>query len=369
MFCPQCKQTLRVVEEEAFSALLCETCGGVFYPEGEFRKHLELVKTRPQEQVPLNELIGRKALSPLIAGTLPMPCPACETPMKPFNYGYDSNVMLGKCPKCGGLWVEKGQIDQVVRYIKGHPVLDRLADGLMDEQREKQAFERTVERVSPKRSFLAIPLFTFVPVSDADELQVRPVMTWGLVTLNVLLFLFARRYFLDMAMVPSEILRGERLHTLVTSQFAHVGLWHLLGNMLFLHAFGTRVEDRIGRWRFLGTYLMLGVVAGLAHVFVGAHPDEPCLGASGAIGGIMGAYLLLFPTSSVRVVLLYTTVPIPAIIYLGAWFVMQTLIPFTSNVAVAAHIGGFLAGMVAGVVMRYLGVGEPARARSEGGAG
>ncbi len=351
---------------ERFSACECGSCGGTYYRAEEFRRHLDLARTLPLEHLPLDELLDRKAQS-VFADDAPHPaCPVCAAEMEPFNYGYDSNVILGKCPECSGLWIERGQINQIARYVKGHPVLDRLAEGLVEEEREKQQFERVAARIRPKRWVLGIPLFTFMPLSDAEELPSKPWMTWGLIAANVLVFLLTIRYVVGMAMVPVEIVRGEGLYTLITSQFAHAGFWHLLCNMLFLRAFGDRVEDRIGRLRFLGSYLLLGVVAGLAHVFADVHSAVPCVGASGAVSGIMGVYLVLFPITTVRVVLFYWTIPVPALLYLGIWFAVQTTIPFTSNVAVAAHLGGFLAGALLGGVIRALRLGEPGRRKSNG---
>ncbi len=362
MLCPHCKQDLELVRGEQFNVLRCSACAGSFYPHDEFQRCLEFARTLPQEQLSLDELIGTKPVAArdrVTHGTL---CPACREHLEPFNYGYDSNVILGRCPVCSGLWAEPGDIERIVRYLKGHPVLDHLAEGLGDQEREKAVLQRTLERSKVK---LAIPLFTFLPMSTAGQLQYRPLMTWALIGLNVLLFILWRDVFLAIAVVPAEIMRGERLYTLITHQFAHVSLSHLVGNMLFLLAFGDRVEDRIGLFRFLAIYVLIGVVAGLAHVFVVEHSTVPCLGASGAISGVMGLYLILFPKTTVRVVLIWIAVPVPAVLYLAAWFAMQMLIPFDSNIAVAAHLGGFFAGVCAGAVVRALRVGQPPRPSPE----
>jgi membrane associated rhomboid family serine protease len=363
MLCPRCNKAMEEVGGTQFTAYACASCGGAYYPHEEFRRHLAFARTLPVDQLPLDELFGRRVQSVFATGGPELACPVCAVAMEPFNYGYDSNVFLGKCPTCGGLWVERGQINQIARYLKGHPVLDHVAEGLVDEERQKQRFDRLAERAGPKRWPLAIPLFTFVPVSNADELPNRPLLTWLLIGLNVLLFfLIVPDWHVAMALVPKEIAHGRRLYSLVSYQFAHAGILHLLGNMLFLRAFGDRVEDRIGRLRFLASYLLLGVVAGLVHVFSDVFSKVPSLGASGAISGVMGMYLVLFPVSTIRVVVFYWTVPVPALLYLVVWFVIQTTIPWTSHVAVAAHLGGFLAGMLFGGVFRSLRVGLPARA-------
>jgi len=371
MFCPECRQVLKVVEEKAFSALLCGSCGGVFYPKGEFYKHLQLVKTRPMKELAAGDA-GERSRAPVQAEELSAACPGCGAPMRRQTYGFELNVML-ECARCGGIWARPGQIERVALYLRRpksfgelpDEVLDRYAKGLLDEEEQKQAFEEAKKIGTSEPSFLAC-FFQLVPVSDADDLGRWPLATYGLVALNVLLFIFARSLFDEMAMVPAQIRRGFRLYTLITHQFAHAGVMHLLPNMLFLCAFGDRVEDRFGPWRLLGLYLILGVVAGLAHVFMDSSSLVRCVGASGAISGIMGLYLVLFPAGMLRVTLFARAVRVPAIFYLLLWFGMQVLLPGGGRVAVAAHLGGFLAGAWAGGAIRILR--KAARAQDAKGA-
>jgi membrane associated rhomboid family serine protease len=158
--------------------------------------------------------------------------------------------------------------------------------------------------------------------------------------------------------------------TLFTSMFMHGGWLHLAGNMLFLWVFGDNVEHRIGHVLYLAFYLAVGVVASLAQIL--ANPDSviPTLGASGAISGVLGAYLVMFPGNRVTVFLLRILVPVPAIVAIGMWAVLQFINGFgaaavsaeTGGVAYLAHIGGFVAGLVAGFVFRIV-FNEPRRPR------
>ena len=150
--------------------------------------------------------------------------------------------------------------------------------------------------------------------------------------------------------------------TLITSMFMHGGWLHLGGNMLFLWIFGDNVEHRIGHLNFLFFYLILGVVASLAQILVSADSVIPTLGASGAISGILGAYLVLFPGNRVLVILLRFPIWVPAIVAIGMWAVLQVISGIASlgtageagGVAYMAHIGGFFAGVVGGFAIRTL---------------
>jgi len=147
---------------------------------------------------------------------------------------------------------------------------------------------------------------------------------------------------------------GSVYLTLLTSMFMHAGLAHLFGNMLFLWVFGDNIENSMGHVRYLVFYLVCGVLASLAHiatvVALGQDPLLPSLGASGAISGVLGGYLLLFPKRAVRVLMLRTVVTVPAIVAIGMWFVFQIISGIgmlggsAAGVAYGAHIGGFVAG-------------------------
>jgi membrane associated rhomboid family serine protease len=197
-----------------------------------------------------------------------------------------------------------------------------------------------------------------------------PVVTWTLVLLNVIIFVWDRQgsifgssvVFADLAMRPRMVwdaiegVGSERsfpLATVFTSLFLHGSLAHLLGNLIFLFVFGGGVEDAIGPIRYAFYYLFWGVAAAFTHAFVDPNSLIPTLGASGAIGGVLGAYFLLFPSSKIELVvplLAFLSFEIRAWVLLGLWFLWQILIPQV-GVANWAHAGGFLAGMLTILVM------------------
>lgn len=207
-----------------------------------------------------------------------------------------------------------------------------------------------------------------IPLRDNQVRLAAPVITWALVFLNVVIFLWDRHgnpfgesvVFADLAMRPREVmdaLSGNAdtfpLVTVFTSLFLHAGLAHIIGNMIFLLVFGPAVEEAIGSARFALYYLGWGVAAAAAQIYVDPRSDVQTLGASGAIGGVLGAYFLLFPGNKIEVfapILALLSVPVSAWVLLGVWFLWQV---FSREPGVAnwAHIGGFLAGMVTVLIM------------------
>ena len=157
-------------------------------------------------------------------------------------------------------------------------------------------------------------------------------------------------------MIPAQVTAGHDLHTVLTSTFLHGGVLHLAGNMLFLWIFGDNLEDELGHWGFLAFYLVAGVGAGLAHVLSDPASGVPLVGASGAIAGVMGGYLLLFPKARVDIlfifIVFFRVIPVPAWLMLGVWFAIQVAGGTAAaggqaggGVAHWAHAGGFLIGL------------------------
>ncbi len=202
-----------------------------------------------------------------------------------------------------------------------------------------------------------------IPIGDDDSARhTTPWFTYGLVALNVLFFLVELAggdpFILKWSFVPTRFLAdpGGQLGTIFTSMFMHAGWGHLLGNMLFLWIFGDNVEDRLGHSRFLIFYLLCGVIATFTQLAFTTRSDIPNLGASGAIAGVLGAYVLMFPEERIRVFVFGYILPMPAWAMIGLWIVMQlfsgiagiTTAAQTGGVAYLAHIGGFGSGLILG---------------------
>jgi len=211
-----------------------------------------------------------------------------------------------------------------------------------------------------------------LPLKDDIPSRRIPLITVGLILLNVAVFVyqqmlgpFQESFIWKFGAVARSIVTFNPIHpdstlfpplTLVTAQFLHGGFMHLAGNMLFLWIFGDNVEDRLGHFRFLVFYVCCGILAVIAQVIISPGAEVPIIGASGAIAGVMGAYLIRFPHARIYTLIFVfffvRIVSVPALVFLGFWFIFQLLVGAPSigdsggGVAYFAHIGGFLSGMV-----------------------
>jgi membrane associated rhomboid family serine protease len=199
------------------------------------------------------------------------------------------------------------------------------------------------------------------PIGDDNSARrLVPLVTYALIVLNVLFFLVelsgGDAFIMQWAFIPSRFLAnpiGDFI-TLFTSMFMHAGWLHLGGNMLYLWIFGDNVEDRFGHVKFLVFYLLCGLGATFAQLMFSLGSDIPNLGASGAIAGVLGSYILMFPKGTIRVLQGQRVVQAPALMVIGFWIVLQLFSGIgsiantadTGGVAYMAHIGGFVAGFV-----------------------
>jgi membrane associated rhomboid family serine protease len=199
------------------------------------------------------------------------------------------------------------------------------------------------------------------PIGDDNRSRrTFPLVTYILIALNVLFFLVelssGDAFIMKWAFVPGRFLANPMADslTLFTSMFMHAGWLHLGGNMLYLWIFGDNVEDRLGHIKFIIFYLLCGIAATFAQMAFNAASSVPNLGASGAIAGVLGAYILMFPQGKVNVLMGRGVIPMPALVVIGLWIVLQFFSGIgsiantadTGGVAYIAHIGGFIAGFV-----------------------
>ena len=200
-----------------------------------------------------------------------------------------------------------------------------------------------------------------IPLGDASRRPSRiPFVTALIVVVNGLVFVLELMggdpFVNKWSAIPAQILSGHRLITLITSMFLHGSWSHIIGNMIFLWAFGPEIEDAMGRWRYPGFYLAGGLVAMIAQVAADPHSTVPSLGASGAIAAVMGAFLVTYPRDRIRSVLFIfvfvRTTFVPAALLIGFWFLSQLVDAGsvadvqTGGVAYMAHIGGCIFGAV-----------------------
>ena len=210
------------------------------------------------------------------------------------------------------------------------------------------------------------------PLYDENPTRITPYFTYGLIGMNILVFfheislsnLQLEQFFQLYAVIPQELTINwsREWTTLFTSQFLHGGWWHLISNMVYLWVFGNNIEDRLGHFKYLLFYLTCGAIAALCQWFIGMYSTIPSLGASGAISGVLGAYLIWFPhariTTLVFLGFFITTINIPALVIIGIFFIQNLIAGFaslqtaakmsveTGGVAYWAHLGGFVVGSI-----------------------
>lgn len=211
------------------------------------------------------------------------------------------------------------------------------------------------------------------PLRDENPSHGSPFVTVVLIIVNLLVFFYqvslgpaVEQFVYQFATLPIEVTTNRNLEfsqglppylSLLSSMFLHGGWMHLIGNVWFLWVFGDNIEDFLGHVGFLFFYLVTGIAAGLAHVWLNADSAIPTLGASGAISGVLGAYLILHPMIRIRTLVtlgfFWRIMRVPAVFFLGIWFLLQFLGGFQadSGVAYGAHVGGFVAGVVLILIM------------------
>ena len=237
------------------------------------------------------------------------------------------------------------------------------------------------------------------PIGDDNTDRINfPYVNYAIIAVNVIVFVLFQGFGANdaftyaFAAVPKEIWTGLDLQglvpvtdlaghiigriplqptpipvygTILTAMFMHAGFSHIAGNMLYLWIFGDNLEDRLGHFRYLVFYLLCGVIAALAQIFFDHNSVIPILGASGAISGVLGGYLLLFPRRNVHAIIFYSIVQVPAFVALGLWIVYQAIQGYmtptgTGGVAYMAHIGGFVAGLA---LVKVFAIGTSPSAR------
>jgi membrane associated rhomboid family serine protease len=212
------------------------------------------------------------------------------------------------------------------------------------------------------------------PVGDEDSPKIGlQWMTVLLIGINILVFLYQitlgegqlEQFIRTYGVVPAQIQQGEDLISLLTSMFMHGGWMHIIGNMLSLWIFGDNVEAALGKVLYLGFYLAGGLAASAVHILFSLGSTTPSLGASGAIAAVMGAYVVMFPKARVRVIMGWSrrVTRVTALVFVGVWFLLQFLSGIaslgvqtaqTGGVAYWAHIGGLVAGVIAGFFVRAI---------------
>jgi len=287
-------------------------------------------------------------------GRTTLECPACDRGLEAFDVSWGpEHVEVDVCMGCKGIWLdadEGGRLSHIV--------------GIHDEAKLQAETQPSV------KSYF-FQLLTGFPIEVWNPVRRKPMLVYTLLVILAAVYAGQLLAFEQMvetfALVPAEVSRGANLWSVLTHAFLHIGVVHLLGNLYFLYIFGDNVEDRFGRGRFLFLYLIAALAGAAWHLAADPQSNIPMLGASGAVSGLMGAYLTLFPRVRVWVVFFFVRFQLSIYWYLGIWVTFQVSMAALGVPGVAwyAHLGGFLAGVLVTLPMRkQLLAGHPGVATS-----
>lgn len=348
LYCPHCKSTpLEVTHYNEIEIDICPRCTGLWCEVGNWDTEtlgdFGALRAEPKHIV-IDEVPDALALDPTVldfnvVGTDHLPCPNCKHGMTELEIGQPTIALIDQCGNCGGVWFD-------------HPELHDIE--------AMRAWSKEHQRMSAELTWgnWWFQMLLQMPIEFNIKPRRFPVVTVSLILINVLIFLaqmtLDESWWIELAAMGREIVAGEDLWAVFTSMFLHGGLLHLFGNMYMLYILGDNVEDVLGRWRYLLFYLVCGIAATVGFAVFNPSSQVPLLGASGAIAGIMAAYLLLFRNSHLTFVFVIFQRKLPVWIWLGGWFiinVLMTVIEFGQTgagggVAWIAHVAGFVMGLL-----------------------
>lgn len=334
--CPKCSNSrLTVNHYQGEEVDVCRQCGGVWFEKSD----LDALIAAKCERVEEADYVAN--LGPALEPSS-QTCPDCRQNMQVFHLLENYHVDINVCRNCDGAWVEK---DMVSKVVKSSAIKHALEDMNRDTNWKTWVFEALLR----------------MPVEYNVKARSIPWVTLALIISNIVIFL---SYGFDVAttnhvianfgMTPATVQVGEAWWTFITATFLHGSLLHLAGNMYFLWVTGDNLEDALGRWRFLGIYLLCGALAGLVSVLANLDSTIPSVGASGAIAGLFGMYLLWFPNASLTFMFIVWQKKLAVMWYFAIWLGLNFLGMGMGEQGVDywAHIGGFITGLAIGAGLR-----------------
>ena len=342
----------------------CHRCGGVLVEPGEGEAHFS-------EWAEPSSWMGQLAQQTTQQWAR---CPVDGGKMVGYRVPYAlREVIIDHCEDCGALWFDAGEAQKLTEIVKAAE-RDGYFDSAAGAKRtdavdivHSNTLAAEQDRMpKPGVSTYVFQLFTGMPVEVWNPVHGKPVIVPILTALIVLIFGAEMAYLLSVSeperdafmrmwgLVPELVFQGKNLWTIVTYGFLHGGLLHIAGNAYFLWVFGDNVEDRVGKGPFLLVYGLSLFVAAALQMIYQSDPSVPLIGASGAIAGLMGAYLMLFPRVKLWMVFFFIQWRVPVVVYFGFWLLLQFILGALDVPGVGwwAHAGGFVTGLVLGAFLR-----------------
>jgi membrane associated rhomboid family serine protease/Zn-finger nucleic acid-binding protein len=335
-YCPQCVNSpLTVNHYQGEEVDHCNTCGGLWFEKGNLNA-LIAAKCQHTEEADYVANLG-PALEPSLRC-----CPDCGVQLQVFHLLDDFHVDIDVCQSCDGAWVTKDTVCKVAKSAAIKHALGEMNKTVNWQTWIFQALSR-------------------MPVEFNVKPRIIPLATYALIALNTLIFLsytfdleLTLKVFGSFAIAPANIQAGSHWWTFVTATFLHGSFMHLIGNMYFLWIIGDNLEDALGHWRFLGLYLLCGILAGTVSVLANMGSETPSVGASGAIAGLFGMYMLWFPNASMSFMFFVWQKKLAVMWYFAIWLALDVfgMVMGQQGIDHWAHIGGFIAGLAIGLALR-----------------
>jgi len=356
--CPNCSGKTYPLQLDEIEVDLCTKCEGIWFDRGELGAkvglNVESANTLPN------------AASARMSRRM---CPVCGVPLYERELGKSTHLYVDECRSCAGVFLDKGELRAVEKYVEKLKVEYNIKEADREAERRalREKMKGTVEMNEDSTAVAVFQYLTGLPVESDSAQKIFPPLTTVLILANVLVYALMlasgsyNAWLEKLAVVPADITSGGNYYTLVSSTFTHGGFLHLFGNMYFLWITGDNVEERCGLVWFLPFYLLCGLAGDFLHIAVSPASTIPSVGASGAISGLLGAYMVLFPENqfTVRWIIYWRPVKfeVPALFYFGFWILLQLFYAWLRLPGVGwfAHIGGFACGVTVAVLMRVLG--------------
>lgn len=369
MKCPVCSNKLRRAKSTNVVVDVCTKCSGIWFDSGELQVFLKELVDKGKVTANKTKLFQPKDIVTEDQSKKNIRlCPQCSIVMKTFNYAYDSNVFVDKCPECEGIWTDKGEAKQLASYLKEDPREVMIAQDMIQRKKSVEELHDWAdmgEKLSSRTGIAAWYMPQIIlPLGDDNDRLKFPVVNLSIIVLCFAAFFYELTKLDDIQTFVNEFgFIPNRFWdiSLITSMFLHGDIFHILGNMLFLWIFGDNVEDRFGHVGYVLFYLAAGIAASVIHAVFNMGVTIPAIGASGAISGVMGAYCVLFPNARLKMFIVCRVVPVPAFLYLTIWFGIQLFSGTLSlsrntgaGIAWFAHIGGFAFGMLSAYSVKIL---------------
>lgn len=334
--CPHChNEILQAVDYHEQEIDLCQRCGGMWFEKDEMNAVLSAIDNGCDD-ADFSSQLGKRL------GPSQHQCPDCRKQLQHYHLLEHYQLDIDVCHHCDGVWIDHNEIEAV---------------------RESPRLQQTLQKLNAKPGWKSwvFQFLSQMPVEYNIRPHRTPWVTWLLIAINVLIYFSyagseaaTMSILNDYASKPADLARGEHWWTPLTATFLHGSLLHLAGNMYFLWLTGDNLEDTLGHWRYLGIYLLCGLGASLISVGMNWNSDIPSVGASGAIAGLFGMYMLWFRHASLTFMIVVWQLKLAAVWYFLIWLGINLLgmLGGEDGVDYWAHIGGFVVGIAIALLLQ-----------------